>query len=409
VFLLFRMGWRNIMRNRRRTMLTASIIALGLACLILMDAFMVGMMRNMVAIATDSFLGQAQVHAKGFRSELKVEQTLQDLPRVEAMLKGDPSVAAFTERVEVTGMVSSAADAESVALFGIDPAGEKDLSRIAQAVEKGDPLKDAEDTGILLGGRLAQTLQVGLGDRIVVTCAKAHTGELSQEMCRVKGIFSFHSAGMDRDMAFIGIAKARTMSGLPGGAHEVALRFRHGDGSEAYHQDLYRRLSEGGNEALDWSRLMPDMKSAMDLTDYSSALLAILLAALAGLAILNTLFMSLYERLFEFGVLRALGTRPTRLALLVLAESAAMGILSVALGLALGLALTGILSYTGINYSGIEFAGVTFQESIYPQVRALQYTLFPIGVWIFTVVIALYPAVHAARILPAKALHRSLG
>ncbi|HET9868979.1 MAG TPA: FtsX-like permease family protein, partial [bacterium] len=234
-------------------------------------------------------------------------------------------------------------------------------------------------------------------------------GELEQEMFRVRGIFSFNAAGMDRDLAFIGIARAQKLAGLGGQVHEVALRFQRGDGSEASHRPLYEKLSQGGNEALDWSRLMPDMKSAMDLSGFSSAILAVLLAGLAGLAVLNTLFMALSERLFEFGVLRALGTRPARLALLVLCESAVMGFFSVLLGTLLGVGATLLLSYTGINYSGIEFAGVTFQKAIHPQWRVLQVTAFPLGVWAFTVLIALYPALHAARIVPAKALHRSLG
>ncbi|HVZ79870.1 MAG TPA: ABC transporter permease [bacterium] len=407
--LLLRMGWRNILRNRRRTLLTASIIALGLACLILMDAFIQGMVKNLVATATDTFLGQAQVHAAGFRTELKVEQTIHDLPGVVETLRTDPDVAAFVERIQVMGMVSSAADAESVGVFGVDPEKEKKLSKIAQAVVKGEGLGGSGDNGILLGERLAMTLQVGVGDRVVVTCARAGTGELEQEMFRVKGLFAFNSAAMDRDLAFIGLEKARSMAGLPGAAHEIAFRFKEGDGSEAFHDGLYRKLSENGNEALDWSRLMPDMKSAMDLTGVSSAILAVLLAVLAGLAILNTLFMALYERFFEFGVLRALGTRPFQLGALVMAESAALGLLSVALGTLLGFLFTGILSATGVNYAGIEFSGVTFQQAVYPQMRALQYTVFPLGVWVFTVLIALYPAVHAARIVPAKALHRSLG
>ena len=406
---LLKMGWRNILRNKRRTLLTASVIALGLASLILIDAVIQGMVRNMVATATDTFLGQAQVHAEGFRTQMKVEQTIHGLSGVEAALGADPTVGAFTERIEVMGMVSSATDAESVGVFGVDPAGEAKLSRIAQAVTKGENLSDPAGNGILLGEKLAKTLGVGVGDKVVVTCARAHSGELEQEMFRVTGIFSFNSAGMDRDLAFIGLAKAQVLAGLPGEVHEIAFRFKKGDGSEGSHQALYQKLSQGGNEALDWSRLMPDMKSAMDLSGFSSAILAVLLAGLAGLAILNTLFMGIYERLFEFGVLRALGTRPAQLALLILCESAAMGLVSVLLGTGLGLVVTAILNGTGINYSGIEFAGVTFQKAIHPEVRSLQYTLFPAGVWVFTVLIALYPAVHAARIVPAKALHRSLG
>ena len=155
---------------------------------------------------------------------------------------------------------------------------------------------------------------------------------------------------------------------------------------------------------------MPDLKSAIYFSGFSSLIMAVLLGALAALAILNTLFMALYERMFEFGVLLALGTRPYRLALLVLAESVCLGLVSAVLGTILGLVSAAIFSKTGINYySGIEFAGVTFKEALYPQIRSLQYTVFPIGVWIFTVLVALYPAFKAARLVPAKALHRSLG
>jgi ABC-type lipoprotein release transport system permease subunit len=86
-----------------------------------------------------------------------------------------------------------------------------------------------------------------------------------------------------------------------------------------------------------------------------------------------------------------------------------MGFLSVLMGTALGMAVTAVLAKTGINYSGIEFAGVTFQQAIFPQARALQYTWIPAGVWVFTVLIACYPAWHASKIVPARALHRSLG
>ncbi|HET9870731.1 MAG TPA: ABC transporter permease, partial [bacterium] len=193
--LLLRMGWRNVLRNRRRTLLTSSVIALGLASLILTDAVIQGMLRNMVATATGTFLGEAQVHAEGFRDSQKVEQTVRDLPRVEALLKGDPAVSAFTERTEVLGMVSSAADAESAAVYGIDPQGERPISKIAQAVLRGEYLAGPSDGGILLGEKLAHILRVGPGDRVVVTCARAGTGELEQEMFRVKGIFSFNAAG----------------------------------------------------------------------------------------------------------------------------------------------------------------------------------------------------------------------
>ena len=244
--LLLRMAWRNILRNRRRTILTASMIALGLGSLILTDAYIVDMTRNMVGTATDNFFGQAQVHVKGFRVEDKVEQTVRDLPRVEALLREDPSVSAFSERVSTASMVSSASDAESVILYGIDPAAERKISRLAAAVRAGNPLADADGNGVLLGDRLAKTLQVGVGDRVVVTCTQAVSGELSQEMFRVRGIFSFDTPEMDRGMAFVGLTQAQKMMSLGGMVHEIAIRFKTGTSLEASHLRPLSKSLPGG-------------------------------------------------------------------------------------------------------------------------------------------------------------------
>jgi len=306
-------------------------------------------------------------------------------------------------------MVASASDSESSMLYGIDPTKEEHLTQIHRMILEGRDLLGPQDAGILLGVRLARTLQVKVGDRIVLTCTKAGTGELSQEMLRVVGLFSFRSKEMYRNLAFVGLDRARRMMGLGSRVHEVVLRFKEGNGAETSHAGLYRALSMGGNEALDWSHLMPDLKVVIDISVYVAFILVFLLAALVALAILNTQFMALYERMFEFGVLRALGTHPLRLAGLVVLEVAFMGVVSCILGVGLGWVITYTMALVGIDYTGVEYAGVTFQEAIYPQVRALQYTWMPFGVWVFTILIACYPASHAYRIQPAKAMQRSLG
>jgi ABC-type lipoprotein release transport system permease subunit len=409
VSLLLRMAWRNLFRNRRRTLLTSTIIAMGLACLILTDAIVLGLVDSMVATATDSFLGQAQVHADRFRVEGKVEQTIPHLPSVVRHLQRDPSVAAFSQRTLSMSMVASATGAESVMLYGVDPEHEKDLSILHRSIQSGQFLDASRGPGILLGSRLAHTLQASVGDRIVVTCAKAGTGELSQEMLRVAGIFSFHTALMDRNVAFIGLDRSQKMLGLGSGVHEVALRFKEGNGSEPVHASLLKALGEDGNEALPWTQLLPELKTTIEISSFAALLLAILLAVLVALAILNTQFMALYERMYEFGVLRSLGTRPLSLATLVVLEAACMGLLSVLLGMVFGVSITHLVDLVGIDYTGVEYAGVTFQGAIHPQNRWVQFTYFPLGVWLFTVLIACYPASHAYRILPAKAMHRSLG
>ena len=403
------MAWRNLFRNRRRTFLTAAIIAIGLAGLIFTDAIIQGMVSNMVSNATDTFMGHAQVHAERFSLEGKVDQTVVNLPGIESLLRADPSVSEFSERTRAMAMVTSASDAESVMLYGIDPLKEKQVSQIHLILQDGRNLKDSREPGVLLGARLARTLQAKVGDRVVMTCAKAGTGELSQEMLRVVGVFAFHSDEMDRNIAFVGLKRSQKLMGLGPRVHEVVVRFKKGNGSEPGHSALYQALNVGGNETLPWSLLLPNLKVVIDISVYAAFILVFLLAILVALAILNTQFMALYERMFEFGVLRALGTHPMGLAGMVVGEAGCLGFLGVALGVVLGWAVTWIMAQIGIHYTGVEYAGLTFQHDIYPQARMIQYTLMPLGVWVFTVLIACYPASHAYRIRPAKAMHRSLG
>ena len=117
--------------------------------------------------------------------------------------------------------------------------------------------------------------------------------------------------------------------------------------------------------------------------------------------------MSLYERMFEFGVLRAVGTRPVAMGRLVVFEAAALAAISIVLGMLLGLLLLYIVSQTGIDYGGIEYEGVTFRKLLYPIIQVRQFIVYPLSALLFTILIALYPAAYAARLTPAKAMRKS--
>lgn len=117
--------------------------------------------------------------------------------------------------------------------------------------------------------------------------------------------------------------------------------------------------------------------------------------------------MSLYERMFEFGVLRAVGTRPFGMARIILFEAGALAIVSIVIGVALGSIITGTLAYIGINHTGTEMVGVTIQEYIYPQFTIEQFIIYPTTVFLFTIIAGLYPAWHVARMSPVDAMRQS--
>jgi ABC-type lipoprotein release transport system permease subunit len=407
VGLYLKLAIRNIFRNKRRTFIAGFAIGIGLASLIFTDALIKGMEQNLIQSATASFLGEGEIHAKGFRESYDVEKTIVDAPKVVDELSHDPIVAHFTQRAMSFAMLNSPANLSAVTMVGVDPSTEKYLSQIDDALIKGDYFTGDEQRDLIIGKKLAELLEVEIGDRVVMTVAQAGSGDLSQEMFRVSGIFLFNSDEMDRGMAFIRLKKAQQMLAIDGRIHEIAINFTDSKYGQDENLPFWKKYSQDGNEAVGWTVLLPQLKNVLAMSQFSTFIVGIILFAVVALGIINTLFMSLHERMFEFGVLRAVGTRPLTMARLIVFEAGALAVLSIVIGTVLGYILTYIFTKVGIDYTGIEFVGVTFRNLLYPIMETRQYVFFPLTVFLFTVVIAIYPALHAARLVPAEAMRRS--
>jgi len=406
--ILIRIAWRNVLRNKRRTLLSGLAVGIGLAAMIFVNGLFTGMLESMIRTATETFLGEGQIHAEGFMDTLEVERTIHDSERVLKDLTTEEAIKRFTPRTVSFSMLSSAGGVKSVMLYGIEPASERDISLVDESIREGSYLAGNDANRILIGSKTAETLEVGIGDRIVVTVAQAHTGELAQEMFRVGGIFHMGVREADSGLAFVHIEKARQLLGLGQGVHEIALEFRSLDMAADLSLPFWKKYSTGGNEAISWKQLVPQLESVIKMSRLSTVIIMFLVFAVVGLTIMNSLFMSLHERMFEFGVLRAIGTRPSGMAAIILLEALSLSVISIVIGAVLGLAFTAYFAQHGINYKGIEFAGVTLTELIYPVFTAEQFTLFPLLVVLFSLAAAFYPAVYAARLTPARAMRRSM-
>jgi ABC-type lipoprotein release transport system permease subunit len=403
-----KLAWRNIFRNKRRTYITGTAIALGLAALIFLDALYIGLANNMIASATASFTGEAQIHARGFLEDQDADTTVNGLDGVVAELERDPRVKHFTLRTMSPAMATSTSGVEPVELVGVVPRTERDLSQVDEVITQGGFFTGDDPQNIVIGSGLAELLEVGLGDRLVVTVSEAGSGALSQDLFRVSGVYHFNISDLDRGLAFVRLPKAQTMLGLDHRVNEIALTFKDPRVSRDETNPIWAKYSEDGNEALGWTKLFPALKSIYDLSQTATFIIGGILFAVVALGIINTLFMSIYERMFEFGVMRAVGTRPRGIRRLVVLEAGSLALLSISLGVALGLLITGIVSRTGLNYEGVEFAGVTIKELIYPVLQLRQFLIYPAAVLVFTLLVGLYPAAYAARMSLTGALKRTL-
>ncbi len=408
MWLLLKLAWRNLFRNTRRTLLSGLAIGVGLAALIFGDGYMQGMINGMVQTATATLPGEAQIHHEGFRKSMDVELTVSHGQDILTSLAKEPIVKSFAPRVLSYGMLTSPADVSSILLYGVDPAKEATVSNLKEVIQSGSYLSSDHPNQILVGEQLAKNLSLSLDDRVVITVAQAHTGELSQEMFRVGGIFKFSQRDLDSSVAFINLTKAQQLLMLDDHFHEIALDFTNLKLASDKNLPFWKHYSQDGNEAMGWGQLFPDLKAFADMSSFAMFITALILFGVVSFGIMNTLFMSLYERMFEFGVMRAIGTRPGRMALMILLEACSLAVISIIIGIVLGYGLTRYYQVVGIDYRGLEFTGVTIKSLLYPVMRSYQYVVYPIWLFVFTALVGLYPAIYAARLTPAKAMKKSL-
>ena len=405
--LTFKLAFRNLFRNTRRTILTSLLISSSLIVLILVDGLMHGMTKVMVGGITHTLEGEAQVARKGFRNDFEVEYTIDDPASVVSQLKENKGLKGFGPRVIIGGMIASSYNTTGSLVYGVDAKQELKVSRISEAIIEGQYLS-GEPREILIGKPMAELLEVELGDRLIITAATVDTNEITQELFRLSGIFEFGPEEMDKNLVFINLDKAQSVLGMQGNLHQIALRFTDPEDAKNKELPLFKQLTSEENEALGWLDLQPSIGAMIEMAGFSTAIVGAILFLLTSLGVINSMFMSIYERIYEFGVAKAIGTTPRQIILLVLFEALLLALTSCVFGLVIGYLLGDYFSIYGIPMGKMEVSGVLLDGNMYTQLMLYQFVNFPIYVTLLTLAAAIYPATFASRIVPTEALQRAL-
>lgn len=406
--LIIKLAIRNLFRNTRRTILTVMLIGLSLSALIITDGVVKGMSVLMIENVTQSLAGEAQIHHHQYRENHEVKYYMPNSHKIEEALSKDESISSFASRVISGGMISSSYNVTSGGFYGVDALKEMQVSKLKLAISSGTYLS-GKDKELIMGESMARLLEVDIGDRIVLTLSEVDTGELTQALFRVTGLFNFGIREIDKNLIFINIDKARKMLRLKRtDSHEIVVQFMHPQYAMNRNLPFFSKFTNDETEALGWLDLNPEIASVIEMSSYASLILGSILFLLATLGIINSLFMSIYERIYEFGVIRAIGTRSTKLTQLIICEAFFLAIIACIFGIVVSLLITQWTSVHGIPVGEIEFSGIAINNSIKTQSTLSQFIEFPLYVIVLTLVASLYPARFASKIIPAEALQRSL-
>ncbi len=410
----WRIGWRNLGRNRRRSILAASMLTVSYFSVVILMGWSKGLVAEMIGNGTGILTGQLQVHAADYQPDKSVHATIggregTDVAALVNAVRADPAIEAATPRVYGGGLVSTGSATAAAVFLGVDPELEPQVSRIMRALDRGQhPRRGAKE--VLIGAEMARSLGAEPGDTVVVV-APAVDGSLGNDLFVVSGIYSSGLADLDRTFALMPIDALQFLMALePTRIHEIAASvpdpWRAAEAAE--------RLSSvlGGTGFVvaveSWATLRPEMVEYAQLSQSFQWILLFIVFGMAIFGVANTMLMATFERRYEFALLLALGTTPGGIVRSVLWEAIALGTLALAAGAAITFPVMVWWHRVPLDMSWL-FGDFTMLGALMRPVLRIEYpwsmTVQAAVALILTAALAaLYPAIRAARMPPADTM-----
>jgi ABC-type lipoprotein release transport system permease subunit len=398
-------GWRNLWRNTRRTLITLTAVTLSTAILIASYGLMEGLMEHAISNATNLVVGEVQVHAPGYREDYSIYKALK---RPDLILRAakEKNVAAAPRRYGY-GLVAVGTKSAGARFWGVEPDLERTTFDLAKHLQEGRFLAQTSQRGMVLGQKLARSLQAKIGSEIVVV-VQAADGSLGNDLYTVTGILKAVGDSIDRNAAIIHAADFAELFVSGDRIHEVALNSRKRLPLEKLKELLSVAAPE--EEIMSWRQLLPEVSDMVNLFDVSMLIFGLIFLLAAGMGVMNTMLMATYERIREFGVLKALGATPWRIIRDVATEALVLAALGSLLGTIFGLAGSYYLQEVGLDlsiFAGTYSVGGVAFDPIWRATMSAKMVYLPVGLMLVIGLLAsLYPAALAARLDPVKAIHR---
>jgi ABC-type lipoprotein release transport system permease subunit len=416
VLLLVKIGWRNLWRNPRGTLLTALALGLGLTLLLISLGLLDGSHEQMVGNGVRFGTGHVVIQAQGYQDtgsqELllpaRVVSTTEEFLHTGAM---KPVVRGVSPRLLASGLLSSAANADGVRIMGVIPQAERAVSLIPQRIIEGNYLDDDQPSGVVIGVDLARQLDMKIGGKVVLMTQAMQPpdteatdtggGEMQSTLLRVTGIFRTGVQAIDAHVIQMPLPEAQALLGVPDRVTQVAVLLEREGDSLTVARGLRKQLTGVPVEILPWRESMPALAQLFVLDEAFNYVMNGVVLAMVGLGILNTILMRVLERRYEFGLCSALGLRPVQLAVMIIGESLALTAISLALGLVLGLSVQHYFATAGLDLrwffpSSLPTA-LVFDPIIYSRLSLTRIASSVGIVFLTATVISFYPALKAAR------------
>jgi len=398
---------RNVFRNSHRSLVTMTAMAFACAMMIVFSSLMQGVIsgseRNVVAMNT----GDIQIHQATYRDDPDIYKMITTSKQLSERIRHAGFFAA--ERLFAFGLMASDNSSSGIQLRGIDLFYESTVTDIHQHISQGDWLDKNNPHGVVIGKKLARLLDVSLDDELIFI-GQTTDGYMANDSFHVRGILKSIAADIDRSSVLLSNSMLRELISFPEqGAHQIVVMRADRKQNLTEARDEVSALVKSDLEVMSWRQLMPIISRFLETAQVQTLIMLLFTYIAVASVVLNAMLMSVFERVHEFGIMKAIGVRPWQIIQLVYAETLIQTVIASIAGLILGLGLSWYLQQYGLDMTsmaeGMSFAGIALDPVWYAEL-SFNSTLIPVGfLFVMAVIAVIYPAAKVALMQPLEAIH----
>ena len=402
MILAFKLAFRNLGRNKTRSLLSSLAVGVGMALLLLMISVLEGEMSGALQNTIRLQSGHLQVRPASYNEgkiSLKWEDLILDPNQVVEKIKSVPQVTVATPRLIASAILTLSDESKGVQILGIEPDSAANKP-FREGMIAGEFIKADDREGILIGNVLADKLHLNVNDKVNLLVTTSN-GDVNEQLFTVRGIFTTRTPAYDESTIFMPLAKAQAITATENHASTIFVMLQNDGDAEAVAQ----ALQSNNYKILTWREQNVFITQFEDYANAFFVVLYLIVLGITATVVTNTLVMAVFERTREIGILSAIGMKGRGIMAQFLAEAALLATGGVIGGLILGGIIVAYFTVYGIYIGDYGISGVLFEDHIYAHLTLQNTINLAIATYVITLIASLYPARLAARMEPVEALH----
>jgi len=401
--MMLRVAFRNVLRQRRRSLLTVLTMFGGFALAAVSIGLSDGTYNNVIELFTRNQLGHVQIHAPGYLDRPSLYKNIADYEEVGSRVDAVPGVQHWAPRIKAAGLASVNDKTTGVSIIGIDPAHENETTRFDRKITEGRSLGQTAAREVVLGSGLARVLRADVGEELVVLSQGAD-GSIANDLYTIVGLAESNSGIQDQTTMYLHVVDAQELFVLEDRVHEIAIVVETLEDVPLVTAAIDEALAGRDVVVEPWQVFAKAFYRAMVLDQQGTWIMLGIIILLVAVGVLNTVLMTVLERRREYGVLRAIGTGPGQIFRLVLIEVTVLAVIGIVAGSLTAWAANHYFAVRGFS-AGYEFTygGIEFTR-MYTEVNARTFWIPALSVMVSALLVSIYPAARAAHTPPAQAM-----